>query len=149
MCSCCCVCRCMYIRMYTCVEARGWHQASFLYNFSTLYFDTVCLDIKDLAKLDGQRPHKALLSLPPRARITGMCCQACLFIWMLRIHVNSGPHACTTYSLLNKLSPHPQVSSADCSWSQMVWSAPTSLTQEMLSAVPVHRGRLFCVENVP
>lgn len=85
------------------------------------------------------------MSLPPGARITGMWCQACLFTWMLRIHVDSGPHACTTYSLLTKLSPHPQVCSADCS----DWSAPTPLTQEKLSAAPVHRGRLFCVENVP
>lgn len=85
------------------------------------------------------------MSLPPGARITGMWCQACLFTWILRIHVDSGPHACTTYSLLTKLSPHPQVCSADCS----DWSAPTPLTQEIFSAAPVHRGRLFCVENVP
>ena len=56
----------------------------------------------------------------------------------------------TTYSLLTKLSPHPQVTSADCAdWSQTVQSAPTALAREMLSAVPAHRGQFFCVEIVP
>lgn len=146
MCCCCCVCRCMYTCMYTCVEDRGWHQASVLYHFFTLYFDTMCLEIKDFTKLDGQRPHKVLLSLPPRARITGMWCQACLFTWMLgSMWIQVPMLAQHTVYWLNWLSPYPQVSSADCS----DWSAPIPLTQEMLSAVPVHRGRLFCVEKVP
>lgn len=33
---------------------------------------------------------------------------------------------------------------------RLLWlKLPTPLTQEIFSAAPVHRGRLFCVENVP
>lgn len=75
-CSCCCVYRCMYTCMYMCVEARGWYQASFL-SSSTCIFDTVSTTVLgekrlDKTRYDGQQAPMVLLSLPPRARVTGM-----------------------------------------------------------------------------